>query len=449
MDTIQLADIYRSDFSDYPVFTNKLPGVFCYADHVEIRLWLPTASVVEIILYDDGIGGDPKERINLIPSDSGIWTQHLEGSWHGTYYAVRVNINGKWSDECPNIEAYAVGVNGLRGMFVDFNQTNPQQWEQDQGPALEHPTNAVIYELHVRDFSISPTSGLKNKGKYLAFTELETKNEHGEYSGIAHLRELGVTHVHLLPVFDFLTVDETKDEGEYNWGYDPLNFNTPEGSYSTNPYDGAVRILEFKKMVQALHDAGIGVIMDVVYNHTGKVFDSWFNRLVPGYFFRFKEDGTLSDASGCGNEFATERIMARNFIISSLKHWVQEYHIDGFRFDLMGVYDIETMNIIADELRGIRSDILLYGEGWTAADSPLQEMDRTVKHNTFRLKGIASFSDDMRDALKGHWNNPKNKGFISGQNIERGASEVWYCCSDMAWAYKLWFCSFFACCMGT
>ncbi|HSO88965.1 MAG TPA: type I pullulanase, partial [Draconibacterium sp.] len=272
-----------------------------------------------------------------------------------------------------------------------------------------------------RDFSIAENSGIKNKGKYLGFTEEGTKTNNGVATGLAHIKELGITHVHLLPVSDFCTVDEEKPLEKYNWGYDPQHFNALEGSYSTNPYDGTVRIREFKKLVKSLHDNGIGVFIDVVYNHTYFAKESVFNQTVPGYFYRQKHDGHFSNASGCGNEIATERAMVRKYIIDSLKYWVQEYHIDGFRFDLMGIYDMETMRIIRSELDKTSPGLMLYGEGWAADHSPMPEHLRAIKNNIQYLPGIAAFNDDFRDALKGNHGLKKSKGFISGLELREEA----------------------------
>jgi pullulanase len=272
-----------------------------------------------------------------------------------------------------------------------------------------------LYEVHVRDFSVSPNSGMKNKGKFLAFTEHGTKNTGGDVTGIDHLKELGITHVHLLPAFDFASVDETKlNEKKYNWGYDPLNYNVPEGSYSTNPYEPIVRIREFKQMVQSLHKSGIRVIMDVVYNHTAVGKGSHLDLLAPGYFYRQNADSTWSNASGCGNETASERGMMRKLMIESVVYWATEYHVDGFRFDLMGIHDIETMNEIRAALDKIDPTIFMYGEGWTAATSPLAEAKRAVKKNAKQLNNIAVFSDDIRDAIKGSWMHSLIPGFVSG-----------------------------------
>ncbi|HEY5969819.1 MAG TPA: type I pullulanase, partial [Chitinophagaceae bacterium] len=274
----------------------------------------------------------------------------------------------------------------------------------------------ILYELQIRDASIAANSGIKNKGKYLGLTETGTKNEGGLSTGLDHIKELGVTHVHLLPCFDFYSLDESQpDKAQYNWGYDPLNYNVPDGSFSTNPYDGVIRIKEFKQMVQAFHQNGLRVIMDVVYNHTRLTEDSYFNQLVPGYYYRQTKDGKFSNATACGNETASERYMMRKFMLESVLYWVKEYHIDGFRFDLMGVHDIETMNLISKELHKIKPDILLYGEGWTAGSSPLADSLRAIKKYAYKLDRIAVFSDDIRDGIKGSVFEHADKGFVSGK----------------------------------
>jgi pullulanase len=311
--------------------------------------------------------------------------------------------------------AQAVGVNGKRAMVLDMETTNPENWNSDKSPNLNSPNEAIIYEMHVRDFSIDSQSGIFNKGKYLGLTETGAKHLSGVSSGLDHIKEMGITHVHLLPAFDFATVDETKlDSSQYNWGYDPQNYNVPEGSYATNPYNAKVRIKEFKQMVQAFHNNDIGVILDVVYNHTSNVEDSNFNLEVPGYFYRSWEDGSLSNASGCGNETASDRAMMRKFIIESVCYWAKEYHIDGFRFDLMGIHDIETMNVVAKALRNINPQILIYGEGWTAGDSPLAEEKRALKSKMKEMPQISAFCDDVRDGLKGSVFDDKSTGFVSG-----------------------------------
>lgn len=405
------------DFSRYPNHNSSKLGVSYSSEKTTIRVWAPTADRVVLRLYESSTSESYYRFVNFVKKDW-VWEVELHGDLHQHYYTIQCLIQKKWMDEIPDPYAFAVGVNGKRGMICDFSRTNPITWEKDQRVLPEHYTDMVLYELHIRDFSIDHFSGIKNKGKYLAFAEEGTTSPEGVKTGIDHLVELGITHVHLLPIYDFYTVDEDKpEENQYNWGYDPLNFNALEGSYATTPYDGAVRIEEFKQLVKALHDKGIGVIMDVVYNHTGLINRSYFNQTVPGYYYRQRNDGTFSDASGCGTEIASERYMVRKYIIDSLLFWLKEYHLDGFRFDLMGVYDIETMKLIRVALDEIDPKLVMYGEGWTAAESPMDENFRAVKRNTHLLEGIAAFNDDFRDALKGHWGSPKSLGFASGQTL--------------------------------
>jgi pullulanase len=404
------------DFSVYPFYGGDDLGVFWTPEKTLVKIWAPTAKMVEFRLYKDGKTGDDFHKTQLQASGDGTWSTVLMGDYEGKFYTFRIN-DGEWLHEVPDIYARCVGVNGLRGMVYNPAKSNPENWESDASPSLQQYTDAVIYELHVRDFSIADSSGIQEKGKYLGFTEAGTKSPDGLATGLDHLKELGVTHVHLLPVSDFVTVDEEKPLEKYNWGYDPQHFNAIEGSYATNPYDGTMRIKEFKKLVQALHTAGIGVILDVVYNHTYFTKESVFNQTVPGYFYRQKPDGTFANASGCGNELATERHMVRKYIIDSLKYWTEEFHVDGFRFDLMGIYDLKTMKAIRSELEKIKPGILLYGEGWTADYSPMPEGKRAVKSNLMKLEGVAAFNDDLRDAMKGNHSSKKTKGFISGLEL--------------------------------
>jgi pullulanase len=408
------------DFSTYPFYAGTDLGVFWSPEKTTVKIWSPTATQIELRLYKDGVSGEYFYKTNLQPAGNGVWGTSLKGDYEGKFYILRIN-DGDWLEEVPDIYARCVGLNGRRGMIYNPQKTNPDNWNNDKGPELQRFTDAIIYETHVRDFSIAEKSGIKNRGKYLGFTEEDTKTKTGISTGLAHLKELGITHVHLLPVSDFFTVTEDQPNERYNWGYDPEHFNALEGSYATNPFDGTVRILEFKKLVKALHDNGIGVVLDVVYNHTYYAKESVFNQTVPGYFYRQKPDGSFANASGCGNEIASERSMVRKYITDSLKYWASEYHIDGFRFDLMGIYDTETMSIICHELNQIKPGILLYGEGWAADQSPMPENLRAVKHNISQLPGIAAFNDDFRDALKGGHGDKKSKGFVSGLELREEA----------------------------
>ena len=399
-------------------------------------LWAPTADSALVLLYEEGLGGQPYEvlKMNKNAAD-GSWSAVAEGDLAGRFYTFRVNVSGRWLEETPGIFATAVGVNGQRAAVVDFGSTDPEGWEEDRRPELRSFADAVVYEMHHRDFSISGNSGIspEHRGKFLALTESGRRGPRGVRTGVDHLVELGVTHVHILPSFDYASVDETRlEDNVYNWGYDPVNYNVPEGSYSTDPYDPACRIREFKEMVQALHKAGIRVVLDVVYNHVSDAASQAFERTVPGYFFRMREDGSFADGSACGNETASDREMMRRFMVESVCWWVEEYHIDGFRFDLMGIHDIETMNAIRSAVSAIDSTVLIYGEGW-AASAPLYDGSLlAMKANTWEMPGIAAFSDEMRDALRGPFNDNSRAGFLGGvsdleESVKFGvAGAVWH-----------------------
>ena len=405
------------DFDKYPVYEGRDLGIFWSAEKTIVKIWAPSATRIFFRLYRAGLGGEPESERDLEKGEDGLWVLELAGDWKGWYYTLQVRDEKGWLLEGPDIYARSTGINGRRGMIFNAADTHPEGWSNDRHILPVSPTDMVIYETHIRDFSMSPDSGIQNKGKYLGFTETGTKSPRGDKTGLDHLDELGISHVHLLPVADFYTVDESRTEPQYNWGYDPLNYNTPEGWYSSNPNDGHVRVRELKQLVKALHDKGIGVILDVVYNHTGLIRESYFNQTVPGYFYRQRDDGSFSDASGCGNELASERPMVRKYIIDSLVYWASEYHIDGFRFDLMGVLDMETMNAIRQSLDTVNPNIIMYGEGWTAGKSPLEKKQRATKRHTLKLDRIACFSDDMRDGLKGNAFDQFSTGFISGRTL--------------------------------
>ncbi len=399
----------------YPIYPYADLGATYTPERTTFKLWSPAAQEVRVNLYAmDAPDAPATKRLEMAAVD-GAWTKVVEENLDGTYYTFQIKQHGKWGEEATDPYARAAGTNGLRGQVVNLADTNPTDWDKDEAPPLAAPTDAIIYELHLRDLSIDPRSGITHKGKFLGLTERGTTTPQGDVTGLDHLVELGVTHVHLLPSFDFLSVNEAQlQEAQYNWGYDPQNYNVPEGSYATDPSDGKVRIREFKQMVKALHDAGIRVVMDVVYNHTGHSENSHFQRLIPDYFYRFNEDGSMSNASGCGNEIASDRPMVRKYIRESVEYWVREYHVDGFRFDLMGIHDITTMNEISQSLHAIDPSILIYGEGWTAGSSPLPDSLQAVKANTPELIKIAAFSDDLRDGLKGSVFNHEERGFVSG-----------------------------------
>ena len=357
-------------------------------------------------LYDNGTDGKAIKTIRMKKAEDGLWRAEVKGDISGKFYTFDTG-NG----ECPGLFAKAVGVNGNRAAVVDMRSTDPDGWAQDKRPPLKSPCDLIIYEFHHRDFSIDPSSGLQHKGKFLALTEPKATD---------YLKSLGVNAIHILPSFDYASVDETRlDTPQYNWGYDPKNYNVPEGSYSTDPYLPTTRIKEFKQMVQALHKAGIRVILDVVYNHTFDIKNSNFQRINPDYIYRKTADGKYSDGSGCGNETASEKPLMREYMIESAKYWAEEYHIDGFRFDLMGVHDIETMNIIRKELNKIDPSIYIYGEGWSAGSCAYPTEKLAMKANTSQLNGIGAFCDDMRDALRGPFSDNHKGGFLAGvENLE-------------------------------
>jgi pullulanase len=405
----------------FPVYPGPDLGITWGPHATRFRVWAPGADALEVRIFQHDIGGEPFRVLPMRRGDQGTWTARAAGNWRNVYCTYAVTRGGAVA-ETVDPYARAVGANGRRAMIFDPRQTNPAGWARDRRPAFAQPTDAVIYELHVRDFSIHPRSGMKHPGKFLAFTEQGTRGPRGVATGVDHLVELGVTHVHLLPAFDYESVDETRpDRPQYNWGYDPQHYNTPEGSYATDPHDGRVRIREFKAMVQALHRAGIRVVMDVVYNHTFRGAESTFHQLVPGYYHRQDAQGGFSNGSGCGNETASERPMFRKFMVESLVYWAREYHIDGFRFDLMGLHDLGTMRAIRAALDQVDPTILLYGEGWTGGDSPLPAAQRVMKTQVRKLRGVAAFSDVFRDALKGSVFQHHERGFVSGA---RGLEEA-------------------------
>ena len=365
----------------------------------------PDVKKVNVVITDN----DSDTAGQLVKSmkrvGAGKWKLTVKNDLKGKYYVFSV-YNQEQPDITPGLFAKAVSVNGKRGAIVDLKDTDPEGWVDDVRPALKNPCDLVIYEMHHRDFSMDLSSGIKNKGKFLALTEP---------AAIDHLRRLGVNAIHILPSFDFASIDESKpDVAQYNWGYDPLNYNVPEGSYSTNAADPKVRIREFKQMVQALHKAGIRVILDVVYNHTFDINGSNFQKTYPDYYFRKTAEGKYSDGSGCGNETASDKQLMRDFMKESVEYWVKEYHIDGFRFDLMGIHDIETMNEIHDVVSKIDPSIYIYGEGWSAGSCAYPQEKLAMKANARELNGIGAFSDEMRDALRGPFSDDTKGGFLAG-----------------------------------
>lgn len=387
-------------------------GAVYSSDETGFRLWAPVADEVFLCLYKTGDGDDLIKRVRMEKSEGGTWFSLQTGDLDKTYYTYEL----KYGDRL--IESYdpyarACGVNGLRSMVIDLAKTNPEGFSQDKGPDCAEVTDAIITEISVVDTTADKSSGVKNAGRFLGLTEEGTVSAEGMATALDHIKELGVTHVQILPSFDFASIDESSDKEQYNWGYDPLNYNIPEGSMSSDPFHGEVRIMEYKQMVKAFHDNGIGVIMDVVYNHTFNIEGNSFQKTAPDYFYR-KDGDRYSDASACGNEVASERPMVRKYIIDSLCYWVSEYHIDGFRFDLMGVLDIETMNQARAALVKLKPDIILYGEGWTGGDSVMPADQRALKVNVSRMPGYGVFSDDIRDSVKGHVFYYDQLGFADG-----------------------------------
>ncbi|MGN0537018.1 MAG: type I pullulanase, partial [Acutalibacteraceae bacterium] len=386
-------------------------GATWTAEKTSFRVWAPTANKIELNLYKTGDGDDLIKTVEMTKDVKGTWIAEETGDLNGTYYTYTAYFDGKTNKDIVDPYARTVGVNGKRGMIVNLDSTDPSGWNTDTRKVYASPTDLSIYELHIRDFSSDEDSGITNKGKYIAFTETGTKNSNGTATGIDHLKELGITSVHILPSYDFASVDETKldTKAQYNWGYDPQNYNAPEGSYSTDPYKGEVRVNEYKQMVQSLHNANIGVIMDVVFNHTYNTQFS-MNLLVPDYYYRPNSNG-----SGCGNDVASERSMVRKFIVDTVAYWAEEYHLDGFRFDLMGLEDVETMNAIQEALNKINPHIYVYGEGWTLNTNVTKSgTELATQKNAVLTPSIGYFSDNIRDAIKGSVFTAKDKGYVNG-----------------------------------
>ena len=406
---------YKS-FDEYPSYEGDDLELFYSPTKSVFTLWAPTAEEVRLNLYASGEGGEPVRRLPMKSSDKGTWRISVSEDLKGSFYTFQIRIGDKWLDETPGIWAKAVGVNGNRAAVIDWAATDPEGWEADKSPELKSFSDIIIYEMHHRDFSIAANSGVTHKGKFLALAEEGTKGPGGVATGVDHLKELGVTHVHILPSYDYGSVDETRlQDNVYNWGYDPKNYNAPEGSYSTDPYNGAVRVAEMKQMVKALHDNQISVIMDVVYNHVYNASDFCVNQIVPGYFSRVDADGKYSNGSDCGNDTASERSMVRKYIVDSVKYWADEYHIDGFRFDLVGLIDTETINEVVTEVHKTHPDVIFYGEGWTMDTAVTKDgYKMTTQPNSTDVPGFAFFSDTLRDALKGHVFYTTRKGYVSG-----------------------------------
>ena len=381
-----------------------------------LRVWAPTASALRLHLYAAGSGGAPRATQALARSTSGTWVLRLPPGTSG-FYTVQATIGGREMAEVCEPYARAVGVNGRRAAWLDPSQAAPAGWATDRRPPLAHPTDALLGEVSVRDLSAAASSGIRHRGQYLGLAERNTTGPAGVRTGVAHALELGITHLHLLPTNDFAAIDESRPPSpdRYSWGYDPLNYFAPEGSYATDAQDPAVRIREYKQLVQSLHQQGLGVIADVVFNHVADAGSSAFEQLVPGYYFRHLPNGQLSNATACGNEVASERPMVRQLIVACVGYWARAYHVDGFRFDLMGVLDLGTMRAVRQALDAVSPQLLVYGEGWAAGPSPLPEAQRAVKANLPQLPGIAAFGDELRDGVKGHYARQAEGGFVGGQ----------------------------------
>ncbi len=409
-DSEYFAENYHYDGTDL--------GPVINGDSTTFKVWAPTASSVILNLFEMGDGTDAYKRVEMKRGEKGVW-EHTEQCGHGTYYTYSVTT-AVGTQEATDPYAKSAGVNGNRSMVVDLSLTDPEGWDTATlADPIESYSEAIIWEVHVRDFS-NKIADSQYKGKYLAFTETGLVNEYGQSVGVDYLKQLGITHVHLLPVYDYATVDESNPDAEFNWGYDPKNYNVPEGSYSTDPYNGEVRIREFKEMVKALHEAGIGVIMDMVYNHT---YDgnSSFNRIVPYYYYRYDTAGANTSASGCGNDTASERYMFGKFMVDSTSYWVEEYNLDGLRFDLMGLHDLQTMQEVESAVHAVNPNAIIYGEGWTMGatidGSPQANQTNISKivPTGDAIGSVAVFNDVIRDGLKGSVFDKTARGYISGQ----------------------------------
>ena len=412
-----------AEFEANYTYTGTDLGVTRTGSGTRFRLWAPAAKSVSVNIYRSGTPAmdDRLLQIQMQPSIQGTWTAEYPQDLAGYYYTYLVDGNREACDPY----ARSTGVNGLRAMILDMEATNPAGWDADTDPnAGKGITDAVIYELHIRDLSMGDNSGIRHKGKFLGLAETGTKTRSGRATGLDHIKSLGVTHVHLLPVFDYGFTDESLPEPQYNWGYDPENFNVPEGSYATDPFDGTFRVKEMKQMVKTLHDHGISVVMDVVYNHVyeGKTF--CFNRIVPGYFSRVDNDGTWSNGSVCGNDTASERSMVRKYIVDSVNYWAEEYHIDGFRFDLVGLIDVQTVREIVETVHRKHPNVIFYGEGWSMdTDMVKPGYDLAVQSNSEKLPGFSFFSDTIRDLLRGSVFFNDLPGYVSGEIVEKEALE--------------------------
>lgn len=427
-----MSDFYSSEqFEALYTYTGNDLGAVWTPEKTFFRVWAPTASAVRVNLYTSGdeAASDLIEQVEMNADCNGTWIAEKQGNLHGIYYTYLVDICGARHEACDPY-AKTTGINGKRAMVIDLASTNPPGWEQDRDPHSGcRITDAVIYELHIRDLSSDPSSGITNKGKFLGVIEHGTKTPNGSPTGLDHIKSLGITHLHLLPLFDYGSVDESRpDLPQYNWGYDPVNYNVPEGSYSTDPWHGEVRVAEMKQMIKGLHDNDISVVMDVVYNHVHQASDFCFNQLVPQYFSRVNKNGGYSNGSGCGNDTASERSMVRKFIVDSVKYWADEYHIDGFRFDLVGLLDTKTINEIIAAVHADHPNVIFYGEGWSMpTEVTKQDLHMATQQNANLTPSFAYFNDTIRDILKGSVFSDTEQGFATGANVSKDVLYQCFC----------------------
>ena len=415
---IIMPDFYSTEeFEKEYTYTGKDLGAVWTKESTTFRVWAPTATAAKVNLYKSGTAGtaDLIEQIEMKADVNGTWVATKEGDLNGTYYTYTITRDGADVEACDPY-ARATGVNGKRAMVIDLDSTDPEGWDKDKNPNAELTINdSIIYELHIRDLGTDENSGIKNVGKFVSLMEHGTKTPGGITTGIDHIKDLGITHLHILPMYDYGSVNEAGSNDQFNWGYDPVNYNVPEGSYSTDPYNGDVRVNEMKQMIQSLHNDGISVVMDVVYNHVYSAKDYCFNQIVPDYFSRVSATGAYSNGSGCGNDTATERAMVKKYIVDSVLYWVEEYHMDGFRFDLVGLIDTETINEIMEEVHKVRPDVVFYGEGWNMTTMVTKEgYTLATQKNAELVPGFAFFNDTIRDALKGNVFNNTQTGYVSG-----------------------------------
>ena len=421
-------DLYSThEFEDKYTYTGHDLGAYWSPTMTTFRLWAPTAQEVTINLYRSGDvhNDDLLDQLHMHPDVQGTWVATRAGNLNGIYYTYLVMVDGQ-INECCDPYARTTGVNGCRAMVLDLRSTDPAGWDTDRDPHYGAPiTDAVLYELHIRDLSMHRSGRIRHRGKFLGLTERRRTTKGGVPTGLDHIRSLGVTHVHLLPIFDFGFTDEARRNPQFNWGYDPVNFNVPEGSYATDPHNGAVRVKELKQMVKAMHDAGLSVVMDVVYNHVHDAGSFCFNQAVPGYFSRIDSQGHYSNGSCCGNDTASERSMVRKYIVDSVNYWASEYHIDGFRFDLVGLIDIQTVNEIIQTVHRSHPNVIFYGEGWsmnTRLTKPGYEL--AIQGNSAKMPGFSFFSDTLRDLMRGSVFESSAPGYVSGALVDRDALDA-------------------------